>query len=185
MKHLILYLGLMWGLFFANLLVFSNYLMQFASRGGLCTEIPCVIGIFFHPFLHGSLGHLFGNTLMYLPLGLLIVYQDSKDFQKVFWLTTVIPGLATMVIQAPGTMSVGSSGVTFGFLGFLTSLCLFQRSFMNFGLLVWAVLVAGNTVWGMFPQFVPPQVSWQAHLIGFATGTLAAYLKTSKQVFWR
>ncbi len=129
-------------------------------------------GILFAPFLHGNWAHLSANTVPFLILGWLVMLYGVRDF----WITTVISalvaGLGTWLISPPFTVSVGASGVIFGYLGFLLLRGFFERSLVSILVSLGVGVLYGGMVFGVLPS--TPGVSWQGHLFGFIGGIMAA-----------
>ena len=147
-------------------------------------HVDGLLGILFAPFLHGNWAHLSANTVPFLILGWLVMLYGVQDF----WITTVISalvaGLGTWLISPPLTVSVGASGVIFGYLGFLLLRGFFERSLVSILVSIGVGALYGGLVFGVLPS--DPGVSWQGHLFGFIGGILAARVlaqqKTGSQI---
>lgn len=132
-----------------------------------------LVGILFAPFLHGSFAHLIANTVAFVPLSILLLMRGRRDFATVSLAGMVGSGLGAWVFGAPGTVTVGASGILFAWLGFLMARGVVERSV---GAVLATVAVTwgmGGMVWGVLPTSVG--VSWQAHLFGFLTGLVVAW----------
>ncbi len=129
-------------------------------------------GIFFAPFLHGSVEHLVANTVPLVILGWLVMLRDSKHFLPVTLLSMLGAGLCAWTLGAPGSVHIGASGVVFGYLGFLMLAGWYARSLGAIALSVAVTVMWGGVVAGVLPG--QPGISWQAHLGGFLGGILAA-----------
>lgn len=131
-----------------------------------------LVGILFAPFLHVSLGHLAMNTLSFVLLGGILLMRDRRDFWLVSAAGALGSGLGAWALGGPGSVHVGLSGVLFGYLGFLMTRGIFERSV---GAIVMSALVTwffGSMAWGVLP--LAPGVSWQSHLFGFLAGVVSA-----------
>ncbi len=71
-------------------------------------------------------------------------------------------------------MTIGASGIIFGWLAFLLVRGLFNRSPGQILIGVLLFLIYGSVLWGVLPA--QNGVSWQAHLFGAVGGVLAASL---------
>lgn len=129
-------------------------------------------GILASPFLHANLAHITANTASLLVLGWLVMLRDARHFGLVALCAMLGAGLVAWTFGAPGSVTVGASGVIFGFLGFLIFAGWYARSFGSILLSVGTTAVWGGLVFGVLPG--TPGVSWQAHLGGFLGGALAA-----------
>ena len=156
------------------------YLAQLASFG-LLTSMAIVprttaglAGILFAPFLHGSIGHLFANTIGFLTLAPLTMIRDRRDFWAVSFLGALSSGMGAWLLGGPGTLHLGASGVIFAYLGFLMARGAFERKVGPVLLSVLVTFFFGSMVWGIFPVLAGAGISWQAHMFGFFGGVGAA-----------
>ncbi len=124
--------------------------------------------IFTSPWLHGGLGHLFSNTLGFLPLGTLMLIEGA--FWPVLLLTMILGGLGTWLFAAQA--SIGFSGILFGFMGYLMTRGFHQRNLKSIALSLLAISwFGGGLLWGLVPQ---AHISWAGHFWGFVGGAIAA-----------
>ena len=168
-------LVLMW------LLQLLNWLLpqlQLDSYGIRPRDAGWLSGIMIAPLLHASWAHLIANTPPLLIFGGLVSLQGLRIFWLVTLISMLVSGLGVWLFSPDYVVTVGASGVIFGYLGFLLLRGLFTRS-------IGAILVSlavgflyGGTVWGILPS--SPDVSWQAHLFGLIGGVLAASLRRNK-----
>jgi len=132
-------------------------------------------GIFTAPFLHVSFAHLIDNTIPFVFMGVIIALRGAARLALVTLIVIVIGGLGTWLI-APGggTVTVGASGVVFGYATYLLTRGIFNRSWLE----VLTGLVVG-VVWGgaLLSSLVPQHgISWQGHACGAIGGIVAAWL---------
>lgn len=130
--------------------------------------------IFSAPLLHGGFGHLIANTLPFLVLGWLVLLRGRATFLWVALLSVVIGGLGTWLVAPARSIHIGSSGLVFGFLGYLVLRGYFERSWQAILLAAGVLVVYGGMLAGLFPSGM--MVSWQMHLFGFIGGGVAAYV---------
>jgi membrane associated rhomboid family serine protease len=131
-------------------------------------------GILTSPFLHLNWSHLIGNTVPFVFMGLIIALRGAVRLALVTAIIIVIGGLGTWLIAPAHTVTVGASGVVFGYATYLFSIGLFNRSLLEIGV----GLIVG-VVWGgaLLASIVPHTgVSWQAHVCGAIAGVVTAYL---------
>lgn len=131
-------------------------------------------GIVFSPFLHGSWGHLIGNTVPFVVLGGLIALGGLVRVAAVTASVALIGGAGVWLFAPSNSLHIGASGVVFGYAGYLVARGLFTRSLLH--LAVGAVVAA---VWGttLLSGLVPHDgISWQGHLFGGIGGVIAARL---------
>ncbi len=130
-------------------------------------------GIATAPFLHASFQHLISNTIPFLFLGLIIALRGAARVAAVTAIVIVIGGLGTWLISPSGSVTIGASGVVFGYATYLLTRGFFDRSALE---ILTGVVV--GAVWGgaLLASLVPHQhISWQGHLCGAVAGVLAAY----------
>lgn len=131
-------------------------------------------GILTAPFLHVGFGHLLGNTVPFVFMGLIIALRGAVRVGLVTLIVIVVGGLGTWLIAPAGSVTVGASGVVFGYATYLLTRGLFDRSALELltGVVV-GVLWGGVLLASLVPQ---PRISWQGHACGAIGGVLAAWL---------
>ena len=140
-------------------------------------------GIFTAPFLHVSFAHLIGNTVPFVFMGVIIALRGAGRLALVTLIVIVIGGLGTWLVAPSHSVTVGASGVVFGYASYLLTRGVFDRSALE---LMTGVVVA--VVWGgaLLASLVPhQQVSWQGHVCGAIAGVLAAWWLASRQATHR
>lgn len=135
-------------------------------------DVDALPGIVSSPFLHAGFGHLIGNTIPLVVMGLAIALAGAKRLVMVTLIVGLIAGLGTWLTAGANTETIGASGLVFGYATYLMTRFFFSRrvSDLLFGL---GVLV----IWGasLLASLAPtPGVSWQAHLFGAVGGVVAA-----------
>jgi membrane associated rhomboid family serine protease len=131
-------------------------------------------GILTAPFLHVSFAHLISNTIPFLFMGLIIALRGAARVAIVTLIVIVVGGLGTWLIAPSHSITVGASGVVFGYAAYLLTRGLFDRSALE--LLTGAIV---GVVWGgaLLSSLVPHYgISWQGHASGAVGGVVAAWL---------
>ena len=130
--------------------------------------------IFTAPFLHFSWQHIEGNTIPLFVLGVLAAYRGIGKFLLVTLIVTVVSGLAVWLFQSGNELTVGASGLIFGYFGYVLIRGFFDRNLLDIGVGV----VAGLLYWTILQVAIPgnPGISWIGHLGGLFGGVLAAWL---------
>ena len=82
-------------------------------------ESEGLLGILFAPLLHGGFSHLLSNTIPLLVLGTLVAASGRGVFWKVTAAVVLLGGLGTWLIAPANTVTIGASGLVFGYLGYL------------------------------------------------------------------
>ena len=148
--------------------------------GGIVSgELSGLDGVIFSPLLHANFNHLYGNAIPLLITGTFVLAGGTMRFLKITGLVALFAGLGVWLIVPRGTVTIGASGVIFGYLGYLLTRSLIERTWWSFAV---AALV-GLLYWPVFANVVPGdrQISWQAHLFGLVGGVVAALLFRSRR----
>jgi membrane associated rhomboid family serine protease len=135
-------------------------------------EVDGLDGVVAAPFLHVGFGHLIGNTLPFVAMGLVIALEGPLRWIAVSVVVALVSGLGTWLIAPSDTIHLGASGVVFGYATYLITRGWFRRRVIEIAIgLVVAVLFGGALLAGLEPQ---QGISWQGHLFGALGGVLAA-----------
>lgn len=135
-------------------------------------EVEGLIGVAASPFLHGGFGHLMGNTIPFLVLGVAIALGGLWRVASVTLIVAAVGGLGTWFTAPSGSIVIGASGLVFGFAAYLVTRGFYSRNPLHLvGALVVLVIYGTTLLFGFVPT---PGVSWQAHLFGAAGGVIAA-----------
>jgi membrane associated rhomboid family serine protease len=149
------------------------------DQGGIHSRVLSGLdGVLFAPVLHAGWSHLFANTVPVLVLAFLAMAAGIGRFALVTAIIWVVSGLGVWLAGPANTVTVGASGLVFGWLAYLLVRGLFNRAA---GQILVAVVLLG--VWsGMLAGLLPghPGVSWQGHVFGALAGVLAAWLTTRR-----
>jgi membrane associated rhomboid family serine protease len=134
-------------------------------------------GILLAPFLHASFGHLIANTVPFLILGLAVALVSTGSVLAITAIILLISGVGTWLTAASGSVTVGASGIVFGYATYLISRGAFDRRIgeIAIGVIV-GVVFGGALLSGLIPH---SGISWQAHLFGGVGGVLAARIFTT------
>ena len=145
------------------------------SGGGIIPRnFDRVWAIFTAPFLHVSFTHLIDNSVPFVFMGLIIALRGAARLALVTLIVIVVGGLGTWLVAPGGTVTVGASGVVFGYATYLFTRGVFDRSVLE---ILIGVIV--GVVWGgaLLASVVPHQgISWQGHVCGAIGGVVAAYV---------
>jgi membrane associated rhomboid family serine protease len=137
-------------------------------------------GIAWAPLLHGGWPHLIANTLPFLVFGFLVLANGIGRFVLVTGMVWVLGGLGVWLTAPDGSVTIGMSGVIFGWLTYLLVRGFFARSGTQIVLAVVLFLLWGGVLLGVLPG--QPGVSWQGHLFGALAGVFAAWLVAPRRV---
>ena len=145
-----------------------------ADFGILPMHLSRLPDIFTAPFLPYSWQHIEGNSLPLFVLGVLAAYRSVTRFLVVSLIVLVTSGLAVWLFQSSNTLTVGASGLIFGYFGYVLVRGFLDRNMIDIGVGV----VAGVLYWTILQVAIPgtPGVSWIDHLGGLVGGVIAAWV---------
>jgi membrane associated rhomboid family serine protease len=137
-------------------------------------DIGDLWAIFTAPFLHASFAHLIDNTIPFVFMGVIIALRGAARLALVTLIVIVVGGLGTWLISPANEVTVGASGVVFGYATYLLTRGIFNRSLLELVMGAVVGLVFGGV---LLASLVPHTgVSWQGHACGAVAGILAAWL---------
>lgn len=161
--------SLLWVIKSAEIL-FSWDLMIF---GVLPKKLIGLPGILTAPLVHGSLEHLFNNTLPLLILGSVLIYGYPQSRWRVLATVWLLSGLGVWLF-ARDAWHIGASGVTHGIFFYLFVVSLLRRDKSSVAIMMVAFFMYGSMTMTIFPR--EEEISFEAHFFGGTAGTLAALL---------
>ncbi len=131
-----------------------------------------LLGIAFAPFLHAGWAHLVANTVPTLVLGYLVLASGVGRGLLVTLVIWAVSGIGVWVFSPTLSVTVGASGLIFGWLVYLLIRGFFTRSAWEIILGLTLFFLYGGVLLGVLPG--QPGISWQAHLFGAIGGVVAA-----------
>lgn len=171
------FVGLLWLIQIINSVIFQGRLTNLGIQP---RSLDGLWGILFAPFLHGNFAHLIANTVPLAVLGWLVMLRQKRDLLTVSLLAGLVGGVGTWLTAAAGTVTIGASGLIFGYLGYLLFRGIFERRLWPIIGSIATFFVFGSILWGVVPGTVG--VSWQGHLFGLLGGIIAARMLATKQL---
>ena len=170
------FLGLLWLIQLINWA--DSYHLD--ERFGILPHHESHLGdIFTAPLLHFSWQHLEGNSIPLLILGFLAAYRGITRFITVTLIVAITSGLAVWFFQSSNELTVGASGLIFGYFGYVLVRGLFDRNLVD----VIVGVLAGIAYAGILAVAIPgtPGISWIGHAGGLAGGVLAGWVLRSRR----
>lgn len=161
-------------------------------------------GIFLSPFLHGSLEHIFGNSVPIFVLIFLLFQFYPFIAKKVFFLGWILTGFLVWLLPSVDIYTgeytqvciIGASGIVYvlAFFLFFSGVFRWNTKFLTVSMVV--ALYYGGLVWGVLPEELfsnlaePSRISWQSHLSGAVLGIMMAYVfrksgERKKKYIWQ
>lgn len=161
-------------------------------------------GIFFSPFLHGNIDHLFGNSVPIFVLIFLLFQFYRPIATKIFFLGWLVSAFVIWLLPPIDIFTgaynhvciIGASGIVYVLAFFLFFSGVFR---WNMKLLTVSLVVAlyyGSLIWGVMPEELfsnlpePSRISWQSHLSGAVVGIILAFVfrktgEKNKKFIWQ
>lgn len=165
----VLFVMLMWVVFWIEI----RFKVSFTTFGIYPQRLEGLKGIIFSPLIHGSLKHLFNNSIPILLLTLFLFYFYRKESWKVLLFGLLFTGLLTWIIGRP-SYHIGASGMVYMLVFFLFFKGILSKYYRLIALSLIVVFLYGGLIWYIFP--IEDGVSWEGHLSGSIVGTLFAFI---------
>lgn len=145
--------------------------INFTEFGIFPRNVEGLKGIFLGPFIHGSLEHIFNNSvpLFVLLMGLFYFYRHVRWRILIFGL--LLTGILTWTIGRPA-FHIGASGIVYMLVAFIFFKGVFSGYYQLVAIALIVVFLYGGLWWYIFP--VDPKISWEGHLSGFVVGFVFA-----------
>lgn len=163
----------LWVVYFYE--VMSGY--NFNQYGIYPRTLVGLRGILFSPFLHGSIQHLFNNSLPLFVLTAALIYFYREIALRVVVLGTLLLGFLTWLI-ARDSFHIGASGVIYLLASFIFFSGIFRKSLRLVAISLAVGFWYGGMIWYVLP--IVEGMSWEGHLSGFLSGLVLAYLYRNK-----
>lgn len=141
-------------------------------------------GILFSPFIHGSIEHLYNNSIPLLVLIAALRFFYREQTFEVLVLGILLSGFLTWVIGRE-SYHIGASGLIYVLVSFIFFKGIKTKYYRLVALSMMVILLYGSMVWYIFPD-VQQGISWEGHLAGLITGfAFAVSIKTPeyKKIF--
>ncbi|MBO4271838.1 rhomboid family intramembrane serine protease [Microbispora triticiradicis] len=152
------------------------------DRYGIVAHEPDGLpGILFAPFLHAGFAHLMANSVPLLILGFVAAIRGIGRFLAASLIVILVSGMGVWLTSPPDTLTIGASGLVFGYFGFVVARGLFDRRALDIVLGVVVAVLYYSILWGALPT--QPGVSWQGHLFGLIGGVIAAWLLRRRRAY--
>ncbi len=130
-------------------------------------------GILLAPFLHASFSHLIVNAGPFLVLGWLVSLRGVGKFLVISLFIILVGGMGVWLFGRTA-FHIGSSGLVFGYFGFLLALGFFERQKESLLISFVVFILYGGIFIGVLPS--QARVSWETHLFGLIAGVIAAWI---------
>lgn len=163
-------------LFFVLFLWFVYWLeirfdFDFVENGIYPRTFSGLQGMFFSPFIHADIQHLYNNSLPLLILLAALQFFYSKQTLGVLGYGILFSGFITWVIGRDN-YHIGASGLIYVLVSFIFFKGIQTRYYRLVALSLTVVVLYGGMVWYVFPNPEPSgeRISWEGHLAGLIAG---------------
>jgi membrane associated rhomboid family serine protease len=147
---------------------------ELTQAGGLVArDFGSLVNILTSPFVHANLDHLMANALPLFSLGLIAAIPSPKRFLLMTLVVIVVGGLGIWLTSPANTVTIGASGVVFGYFSYLLLRGLVDRRPADVVVSVGIAIAYGSYMWTAVGIGVTG-VSWQGHVSGLVGGVVAA-----------
>jgi len=170
-KYSLLFPLVIVGLFWVVKLTENIMDLNLAKYGILPLQLEGLKGILFSPFIHGSYDHLMSNSVPFLVLAFALFYFYRNLAYRILFLIYILSGVCVW-LGGRESYHIGASGIVYGLASFLFFSGVLRKdaTLLTIGIIV--IFLYGSMFWGIFP--VKPEISWESHLWGSASGLLLA-----------
>ncbi len=151
----------------------TTFGVSFNKYGVLPRNLVGLRGVVFSPFIHGSVEHLYNNSIPLAILGLALFYFYSQKAWRILLWGWFLSGLLTWSIGRD-SYHIGASGIIYVLASFIFFKGIFEKHFRLIALSLAVVFVYGSMLWYVFP--IEKGISWEGHLSGFMAGLILAKL---------
>ncbi|HLN65700.1 MAG TPA: rhomboid family intramembrane serine protease [Streptosporangiaceae bacterium] len=165
------FIALIWILQIAN---WADHYHLDGSYGILPRSLGHLGDIFTAPFLHFSWDHIEGNSGPLFVFGLLAAYRGVVKFLGVTLVVAITSGLAVWLFQGGNELTVGASGLIFGYFGYVLTRGIIERNLID----ALAAVVIGLSYAYILTVAIPGAhgVSWIGHLGGLIGGIASGWI---------
>jgi membrane associated rhomboid family serine protease len=127
-------------------------------------------GVFFSPFIHSDLKHLYNNSMPLLVLLAALQFFYAKQSYAVIGYGILFSGILTWLIGR-SSYHIGASGLIYVLVSFIFIKGILTRYYRLVALSLAVIMLYGGILWYAFPK-VDDTISWEGHLAGLITGVV-------------
>ena len=146
---------------------------NFSTYGIYPQTLKGLRGVVLSPFIHGSIQHLYHNTIPLFVLSMALFYFYRHIAWKVLLFGILVSGFLTWCIARP-SYHIGASGLIYVLVSFIFFKGVFAKHYRLIALSLLVVFIYGSMIWYALP--LEEGVSWEGHLAGLITGLLFALI---------
>lgn len=178
------FVALMWSIemwdFVLGMLVAGDPSHSMLDRLGIRPRtLVGIPGIVMAPFLHQGFGHLAGNSLPLLILGLVLALAGLRQLISATLIIILVTGACVWLLGSSGTVHIGASGLVFGYLGFLLVKGFIEKRVRWIVVSMVTGFFYASYLHGLLPG--GEGISWLSHFFGFVSGILASWILARRE----
>jgi membrane associated rhomboid family serine protease len=166
------FIALIWAVQIANWA--DSYRLDF-DYGIVTRDAGHLADIFLAPFLHFGWDHIESNSGPLFVFGLLAAYRGVVRFLGVTLVVAITSGMAAWLFSGNGVVTVGASGLIFGYFGYVLARGLIDRNLID----ALIAVVMGLSYYYLLTIAVPGApagISWVGHLGGLLGGIACGWI---------
>ncbi len=164
-----------WIVYWVNI----RFHIDFTEFGIYPRDFSGLKGVFFSSFIHGSLEHLYNNSIPLLCLLAALRFFYRKQTYQIIVFGILLSGFLTWLIGREN-YHIGASGLIYVLVSFMFFKGLQTKYYRLVALSFTLILLYGGMIWFIFPS--PNEtISWEGHLAGFITGIIFTYIYKTPQ----
>lgn len=164
-------IALIWILQVVNWL--GNYTLS-RELGIIARDPGSLPDIFTAEFVHHGWAHIEANSGPLFIFGFLAAFRGVKKWLWVTLFIVIVSGLGVWATSADNSITVGASGLLFGYLGYVIFRGLFDRRLIDIVIGVVLALSFAYTFVSLLP-LAGEGISWQGHLFGVLAGVAGGW----------
>jgi membrane associated rhomboid family serine protease len=166
------FIALIWAVQIANWA--DSYRLD-SDYGIVTRDLGHLPDIFLAPFLHFGWDHIEGNSGPLFVFGLLAAYRGVVRFLGVTLVVAITSGMAAWLFSGNNVVTVGASGLIFGYFGYVLARGLIDRNLID----ALIAVVMGLSYYYLLTIAVPGApagISWVGHLGGLIGGLASGWI---------
>lgn len=165
----LLFILVMWGMYWLD----WNYFLELYEWGIYPRTFHGLIGVITSPFIHGSVKHLYNNSITIFVLLIALQYFYKTQMWRVLFWGILLSGFGTWLIGRE-SYHIGASGLIYVLVSFIFFKGIQTRYYRLVALSMTVIVLYGGMFWYMFPD-IEEGISWEGHLSGFIAGIILCY----------
>jgi membrane associated rhomboid family serine protease len=163
----ILVVFLMWLVYWCE----YRFQINVSHYGVFPRDMTGLRGIFFSPFIHSGIKHLFNNSIPIAVFIGMLFYFYNEIAWKILSVGSLFTGFFTWLVGAEA-YHIGMSGVVYLLFSFIFFSGIIRKHFRLISVSLIVIFLYGSMFWYVFP--IEKGVSWEGHLSGLLVGLVLA-----------